>query len=43
LRTLVEAAVQFAVFMLRRMVSPPVEPWTQIGHWHRVHWLPFAK
>jgi hypothetical protein len=27
-----EAAVQLLVFRLRRTVSPPIEPWIQIGH-----------
>jgi hypothetical protein len=30
--TLVDAAVQLVVFMLRRTASPPIEPWTQMGH-----------
>jgi hypothetical protein len=38
--TLVDAAVQLVVFMLRRTASPPIEPWTQMGHWQRVHRFP---
>ena len=30
--TIDEAAVQFPVLRLRRIVSPPIEPWTQMGH-----------
>ena len=40
--TMEEAAVQLLVFRLRRMVSPPIEPWTQMGHWHRVQRLPLS-
>jgi hypothetical protein len=24
------------------MVSPPIDPWTQMGQWQRVHWLLFG-
>jgi len=40
--TIEEAAVQLPVFRLRRRVSPPMEPCTQMGHWHRVQRLPFS-